>query len=91
MDYFDPHVFEVPISDTTSPSIVVVALAKWINQMDALDAHGNAGHREVLAVLLRLVKIWAEELQDNSSYEELGNQLLDNVIGAIGQRNLKLR
>tara|TARA_R110000824_G_scaffold146271_2_gene315020 strand:- start:611 stop:883 length:273 start_codon:yes stop_codon:yes gene_type:complete len=89
MDYHDP--LEVPISDTTSPSIVIVALAKWIDTMNTLDAHSNEGHREVLSVLLRLVKVWAEDLRDNPSYEELGNQLIDQVVEAIGYRNEQSR
>tara|TARA_R100000654_G_C2585028_1_gene112201 strand:+ start:229 stop:501 length:273 start_codon:yes stop_codon:yes gene_type:complete len=89
MDHYDP--LEVPISDTTSPSIVIVALSKWIDTMNTLEAHGNEGHREVLTVLLRLVKVWAEDLKDNPSYEEMGNQLIDQVIEAIGYRNQQTR
>ncbi len=91
MDYQVPHPFEVPISDTTSPSVVVVALAKWIDQMNALDAHGNSGHREVLSVLLRLITIWADELLDNPSYEEMATQLSDTIVGVIGERNLRFK
>jgi hypothetical protein len=89
MENYDP--LDVPISETTSPSIVLIALSKWIDTMNTLDAHGNEGHREVLAVLLRLVKLWSEDLRDNPSYEEMGNQLIDQVIEAIVYRNQTLR
>jgi hypothetical protein len=45
----------------------------------------------VLSVLLRLIKIWADELLDNPSYEEMANQLIDNIVGVIGERNLRFK
>tara|TARA_R100000995_G_C3478220_1_gene122235 strand:+ start:583 stop:879 length:297 start_codon:yes stop_codon:yes gene_type:complete len=75
--------FDSPISETSSPAVVIVALSKWITLMRAMDASNGKRHREVLTVLIRLVHIWAEELQDNPSYDELGQQLVDNIVGAV--------
>tara|TARA_R100001510_G_C7638412_1_gene196268 strand:+ start:929 stop:1102 length:174 start_codon:yes stop_codon:yes gene_type:complete len=48
-----------------------------------MDAGDDKRHREVLSVLVRLVHVWAEELQENPSYDELGQQLVDNIVGAV--------
>ena len=75
--------FDSPISESSSPAVVIVALSKWVTLMRAMDASGDKRHREVLTVLIRLVHIWAEELQENPSYDELGQQLVDNIVGAV--------
>ena len=79
--------FDAPIEDSTSPGVVLIALSKWVSLMRAMDASGDARHKEVLAVLMRLVHVWAAELQENPSYDELGQQLVDNVVGAVELKN----
>ena len=81
-DDFEAY-FEHPISESSSPAIVLVALSKWVTLMRAMDATDAKRHREVLTVLIRLVHIWAEELTKNPSYDEMGQQLVDNVVGAV--------
>lgn len=75
--------FDAPISESSSPAVVIVALSKWVSLMRAMDASGDKRHREVLSILMRLVHVWAEELQENPSYDELGQQLVDNIVGAV--------
>jgi|TARA_R100001015_G_C4634354_1_gene200721 hypothetical protein len=75
--------FDAPISESSSPAVVIVALSKWVSLMRAMDAGEDKRHREVLSVLVRLVHVWAEELQQNPSYDELGQQLVDNIVGAV--------
>jgi len=75
--------FDAPISESSSPAVVIVALSKWVSLMRAMDASGDKRHRDVLSILMRLVHVWAEELQENPSYDELGQQLVDNIVGAV--------
>ena len=75
--------FDAPLAETTSPSIVLVALSKWVKLMRAMNAVEDSRHREVLTVMLRIVHLWAEELQDHPSYDEMGQQLVDCVVDAI--------
>lgn len=75
--------FNAPISESSSPSVVIVALSKWVSLMRAMDASDDQRHREVLSVLIRLVHAWSEELQQNPSYDELGQQLVDSIVGAV--------
>lgn len=75
--------FDAPIAESTSPAVVIVALSKWVSLMRAMDASGDKRHRDVLSILMRLVHVWAEELQENPSYDELGQQLVDNIVGAV--------
>ena len=79
--------FDSPIVDSTSPGVVLIALSKWVSLMRAMDASEDKRHREVLAVLMRLVHVWSLELQENPSYDELGQQLVDNVVGAVEVKN----
>ncbi len=75
--------FDAPISESSSPAVVIVALSKWVSLMRAMDASNDKRHREVLSIIIRLVHVWAEELQENPSYDELGQQLVDNIVGAV--------
>ena len=64
--------FDAPISESSSPAVVIVALSKWVSLMRAMDASGDKRHRDVLSIL-----------QENPSYDELGQQLVDNIVGAV--------
>jgi hypothetical protein len=75
--------FDGPLTETSSPAIVIVAMSKWIRLMRAMDASDGKRHREVLTVLIRMVHIWASELEKNPSYDEMGQRLVDNIVGAV--------
>ena len=75
-----PDELQDQLRNSFGPSVVIIALARWIQQMEDLDSLESPAHREVLTVLLTMINCWAVEIEENQSYSELADALIKHVI-----------